>query len=394
MDRVKVPFVGRVRGGNGESRIWGPIVDAVLRRPLLSVVLAGGVLLALAAPMLQLRIATPGPDTFPKSLAVVKTYDRMQQAFPGTALPANVVVKASNVEAPAVRSAIANLEQKALASGRVHKPITIDTNREGTISNITLPIAGTGTDAGSNASLAALRDTIVPATVGALPNTQAGVTGLTAEWKDQQDQMKSKLPLVVGFVLLFAFLLMLVAFRSIVIALKAIVLNLLSVAAAYGVLVLVFQDGHGERLLDFQSVGGIAPWIPLFLFVILFGLSMDYHVFVLSRIREAFDRGMKTEDAVSHGIRTTAGIVTTAALVMVVVFSIFGSLSTVSMKEIGVGLAVAVLIDATVVRAILLPATMKLLGDWNWWLPDRLHWLPQINPETASAADLAPATSR
>src|SRR2546423_13239086 len=192
VDRVKVPFVGRVRGGNGESRIWGPIVDAVLRRPLLSVVLAGGVLLALAAPMLQLRISTPGPDTFPKSLAVVKTYDRMQQAFPGTALPANVVVKASNVEAPAVRSAIANLEQKALASGRVHKPITVDTNREGTISNITVPIAGTGTDAGSNASLAALRDTIVPATVGALPNTQAGVTGLTAEWKDQQDHMQSK----------------------------------------------------------------------------------------------------------------------------------------------------------------------------------------------------------
>ena len=396
VDRVKVPFVGRVRGGNGESRIWGPIVDAVLRRPLLSVVLAGGVLLALAAPMLQLRIATPGPDTFPKSLAVVKTYDRMQQAFPGTALPANVVVKAPNVEAPAVRSAIANLEQKALASGRVHKPITIDTNREGTISNITLPIAGTGTDAGSNASLAALRDTIVPATVGALPNTQAGVTGLTAEWKDQQDQMKSKLPLVVGFVLLFAFLLMLVAFRSIVIALKAIVLNLLSVAAAYGVLVLVFQHGLGKGLLGFSSTAGISPVVPLLLFVILFGLSMDYHVFIVSRIRETFDRGASMDDAISYGIKSTAGTVTSAAIVMVAVFSIFATLSMLMFKQFGVGLAAAILIDATIVRGVLLPATMKLLGDWNWYLPKWLEWLPRLEhdePETVPAAQPAPIST-
>src|SRR5438477_5469765 len=383
VDRLRVPFVGRVRGGNGESRIWGPIVDAVLRRPLLSVVLAGGVLLALAAPMLQLRISTPGPDTFPKSLAVVKTYDRMQQAFPGTALPANVVVKASNVEAPAVRSAIANLEQKALASGRVHKPITIDTNREGTISNITVPIAGTGTDAGSNASLAALRNTIVPATVGALPNTQAGVTGLTAEWKAQQDQMKSKLPLVVGFVLLFAFLLMLVAFRSIVVAVKAIVLNLLSVAAAYGVLVLVCQHGVGKRVLGFSSTAGIAPVVPLLLFVILFGLSMDYHVFIVGRIRETFDRGASMDDAIAQGIRSTAGVVTSAAIVMVAVFSIFATLSLLFFKQFGVGLAAAILIDATLVRAALLPATMKLLGERNWYLPKWLEWLP------GPASDLA-----
>jgi uncharacterized membrane protein YdfJ with MMPL/SSD domain len=196
------------------------------------------------------------------------------------------------------------------------------------------------------------------------------------------------------FVLGLAFLLLLVTFRSIVIPLKAIVLNLLSVGAAYGFLVAVFQWAGGEHILGFRSTGGITTWIPLFLFVVLFGLSMDYHVFVLSRIREAVDRGMKTEDAVSYGIRTTAGVVTSAAFVMVVVFSIFGSLATVSMKEIGIGLAVAVLIDATIVRAILLPATMKLLGDWNWWLPRRLHWLPQIRPEAASPADIAPATSR
>src|SRR3989440_7744805 len=314
----------------------------------------------------------------------------MQRAFPGTALRANVVVRASKVKAPAVRSAIANLEQKALASGRVHKPITIDTNREGTISNITLPIAGTGTDAGSNASLAALRDTIVPATVGALPNTQAGVTGLTAEWKDQQDQMKSKLPLVVGFVLLFAFLLMLVAFRSIVIALKAIVLNLLSVAAAYGVLVLVFQHGLGKGLLRFSSTAGISPVVPLLLFVILFGLSMDYHVFIVSRIRETFDRGASMDEAISRGIRSTAGVVTSAAIVMVAVFSIFTTLSLLFFKQFGVGLAAAVLIDATLVRAVLLPATMKLLGTRNWYLPQWLEWLPLLEPEEPSRAPAPP----
>jgi uncharacterized membrane protein YdfJ with MMPL/SSD domain len=381
VDRVRVPFVGRIRGSQGESRIWGPIVDAVLRRPVLSASLAGGALLLLAVPVVQLHISTPGPDTFPKSLAVVKTYDRMQQAFPGKALPANVVVKASNVNAPAMRSAISELEQRALASGQAHKPITVDTNREGTIANITVPIAGSGTDAGSRASLAALRDAIVPETVGAVPGTQAGVTGLTAEWKDQQDQMKSKLPLVVGFVLLFAFCLMLVAFRSVVIAAKAIVLNLLSVAAAYGVLVLVFQHGLGKGLLGFSSTAGISPVVPLLLFVILFGLSMDYHVFIVSRIREAFDRGESMDDAIADGIKATAGVVTSAAIVMVAVFSIFITLSMLFFKQFGVGLAAAVLIDATIVRGVLLPATMKLLGDWNWYLPRWLQWLPQLEPD-------------
>src|SRR2546423_3594655 len=251
VERLHVPLVGRLRRDNGEGRIWGAIVDRVLRRPLLSAVIAGGLLVAIAAPALQLRMATPGPDTVPKSLAVVKTYDRMQQAFPGKALPANVVVKAAGVNSPAVREAVNRLERAALATGRARGPITVDTNSDHTIANITVPILGNVTDAQSNASLAALREDVLPQTVGALPNVQAGVTGLTAEWKDQKDQLRSKLPLVVAFVLLFAFALMLVAFRSIVVAIKAIVLNLLSVAAAYGVLVLVFQHGIGKNLLGF-----------------------------------------------------------------------------------------------------------------------------------------------
>jgi RND superfamily putative drug exporter len=381
VDRVRVPYVGRLRRDDGESRVWGAIVDRVLRRPLLSAVVAGGLLVALAAPALGLRIATPGPDTFPKSLDVVKSYDRMQQAFPGQALPANVVVKAASLNTPAARSAIGELKRKALASGHALKPITIDENGAGTIANITVPIRGTGTDAASNASLAALRDKIVPDTVGSLAGSEAGVTGLTAEWKDQQDQMKSKLPLVVAFVLLLAFALMLVAFRSIVVAVKAVVLNLLSVAAAYGVLVLVFQHGVGKGVLGFSSTAGISPVVPLLLFVILFGLSMDYHVFIVSRIRETFDRGASMDESISHGIKTTAGVVTSAAIVMVAVFSIFATLSMLFFKQFGVGLAAAVLIDATIVRAVLLPATMKLLGERNWYLPAWLEWLPRLDGE-------------
>jgi uncharacterized membrane protein YdfJ with MMPL/SSD domain len=390
VDRLRVPLVGRLRRDDGEGRIWGGIVDRVLRRPVLSAVLAAGLLAALAAPALQLRLAMPGVDTFPKSLDVVKTYTRMQQAFPGTALPASVVVKAPNVNAPAVRAAIERLEQRALASGRAFEPITVDVNDDATVAAISVPVAGTGTDAASNASLAVLRDSIVPETVGALPNAEAGVTGVTAAWQDQADELKSNLAPVVGFVLLLAFALMLVAFRSIVIAVEAIALNLLSVATAYGVLVLVFQHGVGEGLLGFSSTAGIDPVVPLLLFVILFGLSMDYHVFILSRIREAFDRGAGIDEAIARGIRSTAGVVTSAAIVMVAVFSVFATLSGLFFKQFGVGLAVAILIDATIVRAVLLPATMKLLGDWNWYLPSWLEWLPRTGG-SHSDADTKPA---
>jgi RND superfamily putative drug exporter len=291
-----------------------------------------------------------------------------------------------------MQKAIGQLRQRALSSGRAFEPITVDVNEEGTVANITVPIAGNGTDAASDASFRMLRDEVVPETVGALPDTQAGVTGQTAEWRDQADALKSNLLPVVAFVLLFAFGLMLVAFRSIVVAAKAIVLNLLSVAAAYGVLVLVFQHGFGKGLLGMSSATGIDAVVPLLLFVILFGLSMDYHVFILSRIRETFDRGKSMDEAVAHGIKSTAGVVTSAAIVMVAVFAVFATLSWPFFKQFGVGLAAAILIDATIVRAVLLPATMKLLGAWNWYLPSWLEWLPRLEgrgeetPDSGSAA--------
>jgi RND superfamily putative drug exporter len=201
---------------------------------------------------------------------------------------------------------------------------------------------------------------------------------MTAGSKDFNDSLKSHLPIVFAFVLGLAFLLLLVTFRSIVVPIKAIALNLLSVGASYGVLTYVFQEGHGASLLGFTPIGGITSWLPLFLFVILFGLSMDYHVFILSRVREAVDRGMRTEQAVAHGIKSTAGVVTSAAVVMVAVFSIFGTLRAAEFKQMGVGLAVAILLDATLVRAVLLPAAMKLLGEKNWYLPSWLSWLPHF----------------
>ena len=392
VDRGRIPLLGRLRRTDREGRVWGAIIDRVLRRPLLSALLAGGFLVLLAIPAVQLKLAQGGPDTFPKSITAVQAYDRMQTAFPGEAMAVDVVVRAPNVTSPQAKAAIAQLEQRAVASGRMYRPFTVDVNQAGTVADITVPIRGKGSDAQSNASLAVLRNEIVPKTVGALPEAEAGVTGFTAQWEDQKQDIKASLLPVVVFVLLFAFALMLVAFRSIVIAAKAIVLNLLSVGAAYGVLVLVFQHGIGKSLLGFTSTAGIDPVVPLLLFVILFGLSMDYHVFLLSRIREAVQGGAPTDEAVAQGIKSTAGVVTSAAIVMVAVFAVFITLSMLFFKQFGVGLAVAILIDATIVRGVLLPASMKLLGDWNWWVPSWLEWLPNIGLEGAPSAPPAKAS--
>jgi RND superfamily putative drug exporter len=260
--------------------------------------------------------------------------------------------------------------------------VTVRVSPDKHLALIDVPMKGDGTDDVSTKAVAALRGGIVDDTVGRAPGVRdTFVSGMAAQSKDWNALMKARAPLVFAFVLTLAFVLLLVTFRSLVIPIKAIVLNLLSVAAAYGVLVWVFQEGHLQGLLGYHSNGGVTSWLPMFLFVILFGLSMDYHVFILSRIREAVDRGMRTEDAVSYGIRATAGTVTSAAIVMVAVFAIFATLSSLDFKEMGVGLSVAILIDATIVRAVLLPATMKLLGKWNWYLPQRLEWLPKIAHE-------------
>ncbi|HET7856011.1 MAG TPA: MMPL family transporter [Gaiellaceae bacterium] len=380
VNKARVPLLHRLQRPGG-GRAWSWLLDRVLRRPVLSVVVSGGILIALALPALGMKTVVPGAEALPKDLHTVQVYDRLQKSFPGEADPAVVVVKAPSLDDPQVGAAIENLRARALRSGLVHEPVTVDVNKARTVARAELPIVGAGSDSVSYGAISTLRDEIVPETVGSVDGVEAGVTGSTAISKDFGDEMRDKAPLVFAFVLAFAFLLLLAAFRSIVIAVKAIVLNLLSVAAAFGVLVLVFQNDWAKGILGFDYTGGVMAWLPVFLFVILFGLSMDYHVFILSRIREAYDSGVKTEDAIAQGIKTTAGVVTSAAVVMVFVFSIFGTLSLIMMKQFGVGLATAVLIDATIVRAVLLPATMKLLGDWNWYLPRWLEWLPRIRLE-------------
>jgi RND superfamily putative drug exporter len=261
------------------------------------------------------------------------------------------------------------------------RPMSVTTSPDGTVAKIEIPLAGTGDNKASLAALQTLRSTVLPATLGKVAGVSYAVAGLTAGTHDFSEQMKSSMPFVILFVLALAFMLLLATFRSVVIPLTAIVLNLLSVGAAYGLLVLIFQHTWAQGLLQFTSNGAITSWLPLFLFVVLFGLSMDYHVFILSRIKELRDGGLSTEEAVSRGIRRTAGTVTSAAIIMVAVFAIFGTLRLIMMKQMGVGLGLAVLIDATVIRGVLLPATMKLLGEWNWYMPRWLEWVPALTPE-------------
>ncbi len=311
----------------------------------------------------------------------MQSYNRINDTFPGGATPA-VVAIAGDPSDPELQAAVKDLRARALASEQGgSNPISVDVAPGGKAMRVAIPLVGKGTDSTSNAALETLRDELLPATVGRVSGVEYAVTGDTAASKDWNDAMRSAVPIVFGFVLAFAFLLLLVSFRSIVIPLKAILMNLLSVAAAYGVIVAIFQWGWGENLLDFNSNGGVASWLPMFLFVILFGLSMDYHVFILSRVREYYDRGLSTEDAVAQGIKSTAGVVTSAAVVMVLVFGVFSLMPIIDMKEMGIGLAAAILIDATIVRAVLLPATMKLLGKWNWYLPRWLEWLPNLEHE-------------
>jgi RND superfamily putative drug exporter len=381
VNKGRVPFVGRLHRQGAESGFWAAIVGRVLRHPWISVVAAGGLLVVLALPAFRLHTANSGVQGLPRDLPVMQTYDRIQRAFPGEPLAATIAVKAPDVRSLGVTAAIRELRNQAVRTGLMRDPVTTVVSPDRTVAAVNVPLAGDGTDDTSNRALKVLREDVIPRTIGRLPGVQAPVTGLTAGSFDFNELIKSRAPWVFLFVLSLAFLLLLVTFRSLVIPAKAIVLNLLSVGASYGVLVWIFQDGHLESLLGFTSIGGITSWLPLFLFVILFGLSMDYHVFILSRVREAYDRGMGTDEAVSHGIRATAGIVTSAAAVMIGVFSIFATLSSIDFKEMGVGLALAVLIDATIVRAVLLPAGMKLLGDWNWYLPSWLGWLPLVAPE-------------
>ena len=376
----------RIKGEGSESRLWGFVLRPALRFPALAGLGAAALLIVLALPTFGMHTRLTGISDLPKSLAIVRSYDRIQAAFPGAQTPAQVVVSAPDVTSPRVRAGIASLRSRALASGEMERPIETSVNPDRTVARVAIPLAGDGEDARSVQALETLRQRLIPASLGNLPRVETAVTGETAGTHDFNETSKARAPIVFAFVLGLAFLLLLAMFRSLVVAATAIVLNLLSVGAAYGVLVWVFQDGHLEGPLDFRSTGVVVTWLPLFLFTVLFALSMDYHVFIVSRIKELVDGGMSTREAIARGIRGTASTVTSAAMVMVAVFAIFASLRTIDVKQMGVGLAVAVLLDATVIRGVLLPAVMTLLGERNWYLPNWLRWLPRLSDQPRSPA--------
>ncbi|TML67013.1 MAG: MMPL family transporter [Actinobacteria bacterium] len=377
IDRGRIPFLPHLRTESADSRFWPAVVDRVLRRPLVSCLVSVALLVALAVPALGMHVTKPSNESLSaQSESALGTLREVRREFPSTAAPAILVVAGPVEEQAAGFKALRRLEARAVALGIAHPPFTVSGGPDGTAAAIELPLTGAGDNSASRRAVETLRHQLIPQTLGRVPGVTTALTGDTAEDVDFTRQMTHGVPYVIAFVLVLAFLLLLVAFRSIVIPLKAIVLNLLSVGASYGVLVLVFQHHWAEPILGFTSNGSIISWLPLFLFVVLFGLSMDYHVFILSRVREGVDAGMATDEAVRHGITVTAGVVTSAALVMVGVFSLFGTLSSLEIKQAGVGLATAVLLDATIVRAVLLPSSMKLLGEWNWYLPRALHRLP------------------
>jgi RND superfamily putative drug exporter len=314
----------------------------------------------------------------------VQTFERLQDAFPAENGTASVVIEAHDVTQPSVTAGVDRLRESVAAHPRLFpdsRKTEVEVSPDRHVATLYVGIAGDGQEARSKHAVEVLRDDVVPSAIGAVDGTRTSVAGMTAQELDFSNTMRSHLPFVVGFVILAAFLLLLVTFRSIVVPIKAIVLNLLSVGASYGLMTLIFNKGVGKELLGFEHTGPITGWIPMFMFVVLFGLSMDYHVFILSRVRELVDRGMRTEDAVPAAIKSTAGVVTAAALVMVAVFAVFGTLSFMMFKQMGVGLAFAVLIDATLIRGVLLRASMQLLGERKWWLPKSLRWLPKVRHE-------------
>lgn len=380
VEKGRMPFLARAkRRSNGESRVWRAVLGPVLRRPKLSLALAGGALIAVAVPAVGMNTANLTLDQeFGDRLPVVVAYHHIDEAFPGGPDPARVAVTADDIDAAPVRDAIARFRAEAVAKGASKGPVEVTFHRKQNLAVIEVPLIGGSDEDKAEQSLNVLRNEVRPATLGTVDGVAAPIGGSTASSKDFNDKLGSAITPVFAFVVVFAFLLMLMSFRSLTIAVTSIVLNLLSVGAAYGILTAVFQHGWGAGLVGAEGVGAIVSWLPLFLFVILFGLSMDYHVFVVSRIREARLAGRTTKDAVVHGVVTTAGVVTSAAVIMVAVFAIFGTLSMQSMKQMGVGLAAAVLIDATVIRGVLLPAAMTLLGERNWYLPKWLRWLPDL----------------
>ncbi|RJQ82652.1 MMPL family transporter [Pseudonocardiaceae bacterium YIM PH 21723] len=375
VDRPRIPLLWRLSrpGKPGQGRFWPTVLRPSLQRPVRTLAVSVAALGVLALPAADMYLKQPGQSDMPHSVPAFQALDRLNKTFPanGDAATHLVAVRGKPGGESRLKAAVAELVRKASADKRFAQDVRpeVRSAKDGRIALVSFVVSGRSDSPQATETLQLLRNELLPATVGSVSGVDYGVTGDTAGEVGFRDQVNGALPLVIAFVLAFTFIVMLISFRSVVIGLTTIALNLLSVGAAYGVLVLVFQYGWGASLLGFTPNGGVTTWLPMMLFVILFGLSMDYHVFVVSRIKEARDRGLSTRDAIAEGITGSAGVVTSAAVVMVAVFAIFGTLSTLDLKQMGVGLASAILIDATVIRAVVLPAAMTALGEWNWWVP-------------------------
>ncbi len=383
-DRVNwltLPFIGRRGRAGSDGGLWDWLTRAVTARPIISVVVTGGLLLAAAIPVLGINLGSVGISSLPEDSDMRHAFDVINKEFSDGVLTADVVIDTREVNDPTVQGAIAELNA-SLDADEFFGASKLETNEAGDLALLTVAMPGDFSSAESRAALERLRGDYIPAAFDGV-TAEVLVGGPTAETVDSVQTQRDYLPLVFTFVLGFSFLLLLVVFRSIVVPLKAVALNLLSVGAAYGILVLVFQEGIGAGLLGLREAPVIESWLPLFLFAILFGLSMDYHVFLLSRIKERYDETMDSAASVAYGLRSTAGIITGAALIMVVVFAGMASGELVVFQQVGVGLAAAVILDATLIRMVLVPASMELLGDWNWYFPTWLEWLPKINIEGA-----------
>ncbi|MFI6414449.1 MMPL family transporter [Streptomyces sp. NPDC050585] len=368
VDRPKVPLLWRLTMRSGESRLWPLMLRPALVRPVLTLVMSVGALLALALPALDMKLKQPGSDDLSRDIPVVQAMDRLTSAFPSEGTTHHVAVRAPAQRAGAVESALRALlgrteGQRLFAHDRTPE-IRVSADRR--VHTVAVGTPYSPKSDGARDSLELLREWL-PEALAPVRGAEGAVGGKVAQGIDFTGHLEDRMPWVVGFVLLLTFATMAVIFRSLAVALSAILLNLLSAAASFGVLVAVFQHTWAEDLLDFHSSGAVVSWLPLFLFVVLFGLSMDYHVFVVSRIREAALDGARVREAVRDGITRSAGVVTSAAIVMVAVFAVFGTLSMVEFKQLGVGLAAAILMDAVVIRIFVLPALMTALGRWNWW---------------------------
>jgi RND superfamily putative drug exporter len=391
VNALRVPVLFRRRQADVERSqgFWAQVARRVMARPVTSLVVAAGILVVLAVPLFGIRTGFSGISTFPDNVQSKQAFTVLSRDFTagGLTSPAQVVVDGP-VRSPAVVAAIGRL-QAALKADHAFGPSTVQINRAGDLALVEVPVNGDPSGQAATAAVRHLRQVTIPAAFAGT-DVRVLVGGQTAGGIDFFDLTRFYTPFAIGFVLALSFLLLMVVFRSVVLPALGVALNLLSAGAAYGILVWVFQDGHGAGLLGFQRVETIESWLPLFLFSVLFGLSMDYQVFLLSRVQERYGHSRDNRDAVAFGLRTTGGIITGAAVIMVAVFAGFAAGRLTMLQQMGFGLAVAVLIDATLVRSVLVPAAMTLLGKWNWYLPSWLGWLPQVRIESAAPAP-APA---